>query len=297
MKLFACCSTYNLLITLEKIMPTEEKVDLLIGTQMPNYEILIPRVEKLPNIRRVYLYDSVSYKRIHYKNKIDKLLLHKGREIAYIESRLDIDWKQYCNQIYVYNDFEILGWYLVDKRIQYHLIEDGLNFFTYFHKYYNISADVYKGWKVSVKNLFNIGHRSFGASQYATDIEVNDLTGLEIPKKKVLVVQRKELMARLDDAQRKVLYDIFCQGKIIAHEKKTEKSLLLCTQPLNLDGQLKSMEEQQCLYLHIVKEYVQKGYQITVKPHPRDAVDYTELLSEFGCWVIDRFIPSEGKRC
>lgn len=293
MKLYACCSIYNLLITLVKVLPTNEKVDLLVGTQTPDYETLLPRIEKLDNINHIYIYDSVSYKKISYKGKIDKLLRSKQKEIVYIDNQLKIDWQKYKDEIYVFNDFEILGYYLVDKRIHYHLLEDGLNFFTYFHKYYNLPAQTYKGWKVWVKNRLNILHRPYGSSQYATDIEVNDLENLEINKEKVFVVPRKQLFTKLSVEHKKQLYEIFCQCPVTHNAKAGKKTVLLCTQPLYLDGQLQSLEVQRNVYADIVREYDSKGYQITIKPHPRDAADYSALCNEFACWVLDRYFPSE----
>lgn len=293
LKLYACFSIYNLLITLIKILPTKEKIDLLVGSQMPNYNVLLSRVKNLDCINQIYVFDSVSYKKISYKGKWDKLLYARRKEIQYIENQLDIDWHKYKEEIYIFNDFEILGFYLVDKHICYHLLEDGLNFFTYFHRYYQLPAKAYKGWQIKVKNYLDILHRPFGSSKYAIDIEVNDLQKLEINTKKVFEVPRKQLFERLNEIQRKTIYEIFCQSSVNSNNIKGKKTVLICTQPLYLDGQLKTMDIQQTVYRDVISQYNAEGYQITIKPHPRDTIDYMQLSKDYNCWVIDRYIPSE----
>lgn len=281
------------MITLTKVLPAGDKVDLLVGSQMPNYNVLLPCVKHLDCINQIYVFDSVSYKKISYKGKRDKLFHTRKKEIEYIESQLTLDWTKYKEEIYVFNDFEILGFYLVHKHIRYHLIEDGLNFFTYFHNYYQLPARVYKGWQIKVKNCLNILHRPFGSNQYVIDIEVNNLEKLEIESKKVFEVPRKQLFDALNTMQKKLIYEIFCQSPIQSNKLEDKKSVLICTQPLFLDGQLKTIELQQTVYRDIVNKYNAEGYQIIIKPHPRDMVNYLQLIKDYDCWVIDQYIPTE----
>ena len=293
MKIYACFSIYNLLIALVKALISNEQVDLLVGSQTPNSGVLLPRIQKLDCVNKIYFFNSQDYKKITYKNKIDKFLHSKNREIEYVEQRLEINWKDYEDNIYLFNDFEILGFYFVDRRIRYHLIEDGLNFFTYFNKYYNVKPNTYSGWHVKVKNFLNILHRPFGANQYVIDIEVNSLENLVIDTSKVVVVPRQQLYDRLNDLQKKVLYQVFCQNPVKQNLDDEKKDMLLCTQPLYLDGQLSDLKTQIQVYKDIIAEYAQKGYRICIKPHPRDDSDYTEICEQYQCWLIDRFIPSE----
>lgn len=293
MKIYACFSIYNLLIALVKALTSSEQVDLLVGSQIPNWGVLLPRIQELDCVNKTYFFNSQDYKKITYKNKIDKLLHSKKREIKYIEKQLKINWEYYEDNIYLFNDFEILGFYLVDCHIRYHLIEDGLNFFSYFDKYYNVNPSVYSGWHVRIKNFLNVLHRPFGASQYVTDIEVNSLENLVIDTSKVVVVPRKQLYDKLNDVQKKVLYQVFCQNPVKQNLDDEKKDMLLCTQPLYLDGQLSDLKVQMQVYKDIIAEYFQKGYRICIKPHPRDDSDYSEICEQYQCWLIDRFIPTE----
>ena len=136
-------------------------------------------------------------------------------------------------------------------------------------------------------------HRPFGASQYVTDIEVNSLENLVIDTSKVVVVPRKQLYDKLNDVQKKVLYQVFCQNPVKQNLDDEKKDMLLCTQPLYLDGQLSDLKVQMQVYKDIIAEYFQKGYRICIKPHPRDDSDYSEICEQYQCWLIDRFIPTE----
>lgn len=294
MKLYICSSLYHIFITLVKTSLSKEQVDLVIGTQVPNYQTVIERIKRRSDIRKIYLYDSESYKEMTYRNKIDRILHAKSREIEYIDRELPINWNEYVGEIYTYNDFEILGWYLVDRKIPFHLIEDGLNFFTYFHQYYNLPRAAYdpSHWKMKLKNLLEFNHRGFGASQYVQDIEVNSRDDLVIPAQKVVVVPRTELYRELSEEDKQRLYKVFCQQPLQKGIKQ-KKTMLLCTQPFYYDGQLSSLELQKQVFADIVCDYSDRGYAITIKPHPRDDVDYQDVCEKYNAWMIDRYIPSE----
>ena len=294
MKLYICLSLYNVLITLIKSLLANEKIDVIIGTQTPNYADIIERLKPLECVRNVYLFESTKYKDITYKNRFDKLINHAKNENDYIESQLNINWADYKDNVYIYNDFEIMGYYLVNKKINYHLIEDGLDFFTFFHTYYHLPKSAYDvtNWKIRIKNLFGIGHRLFGTSKYATDVEVNKLEGVVINTKKVFECSRNELFSELKPEHKKIIYSVFCAQKVEVCGG-AQKTALLCTQPLVMDGQLDSMDLHKRVYEDIISEYSDLGYVITIKPHPRDDFDYGQFCERYGCFVIDRYIPSQ----
>lgn len=295
MKLYICLSIYNLFISVTKALAAQEQADFLIGSQTPNYQEFAKRIENLDCVNRVYVFDSMSYKDIiSYRGRLNRLLRVAGQEKRYIEERVSIDFQMYKDEIYIYNDFDIMGHYLVGQKINYHLIEDGLNFFTYFYKYYQLPPSMYdvRHWKMRLKNFLGIGHRAWGASPYATDIEVNSLEGITVDKSKMFAVPRQELYASLTAEDKRTLYNVFCAQEV-AGGSAAKKSLLLCTQPLCEDGQLASLELQRRVYADIICDYTAAGYEITIKPHPRDTVDYGPLCEQYHCLLVDRFIPTE----
>ena len=124
MKVYCCFSLYNLYIAVAKAMVQNEKIDLVIGSQMPDYKNKIETIKSLDFINDIYVFDSVDYKNIKYKNTFDKIVNRKNYENKYINTKLKIDWTKYKDNIFLFNDFEILGWYFVNNQIRYHLIED-----------------------------------------------------------------------------------------------------------------------------------------------------------------------------
>lgn len=294
MKLYVCCSAYHLLITLMKARIENEQIDLVIASQMPNYEFFARKASEVENVNHVYTFDSLSCRKIYDKGRLYINLLGNIYVNRYMEKHIKIDWKKYKGNIYLYNDFEIWGNYFMNKKIYYHLIEDGLNFYTYFQEYGQLMPGRWnpKHWKMKLKNALGFGCRGYGASPYATDIEVNSLDGIIIDKAKVFEVPRKALFEKLNDEDKHILYNVFCMNDI-ADGRLAVKSMLLCTQPLCEDGQLASMEAQKNVYADIISEYAAKGYEITIKPHPRDTLDYGPLCEQYHCLLVDRFIPTE----
>ncbi|RHK81586.1 hypothetical protein DW044_16100, partial [Lachnospira eligens] len=61
-------------------MVQNEKIDLVIGSQMPDYKNKIETIKSLDFINEIYVFDSVDYKNIKYKNTFDKIVNRKNYE-------------------------------------------------------------------------------------------------------------------------------------------------------------------------------------------------------------------------
>ena len=59
-------------------MVQNEKIDLVIGSQMPDYKNKIETIKSLDFINDIYVFDSVDYKNIKYKNIFDKIVNQKN---------------------------------------------------------------------------------------------------------------------------------------------------------------------------------------------------------------------------
>lgn len=68
--------------------------------------------------------------------------------------------------------------------------------------------------------------------------------------------------------------------------KGEKKQMILFTQPLFKDGFVKSEMEQLIVYKNIINEYYEKNFQVTIKPHPRDNIEYSNLIEEYECSII-----------
>ena len=287
-KLYACFSVYHLYVTLVKLMVNNEIADLIIGYSIPNWDQLSARVGKFKSIRKIYTFDNIPKQGIFQRN-YERFLPRKATERRYVEERLNVEWKDYSD-IYVYSDLVLFTFYLMGKKIRYHLLEDGLNFYQYCFEYYSNHR---KSLIETIKRQLLYRHRRiFGTSPYIIDIEVNDKSLVKIPLENVIEVSRTVLYSQLTKSDKRLLYDIFCTNPIPKNDK-TSKSVLICTQPLYVDGHVKKLEIQVEIYKHIIEQQIKKGFFVTIKPHPRDEADYSRICEENNCLLIDRFIPIE----
>ena len=84
MKVYCCFSLYNLYIAVAKAMVQNEKIDLVIGSQMPDYKNKIETIKSLDFINDIYVFDSVDYKNIKYKNKTFQIIDQFGYDDYFI---------------------------------------------------------------------------------------------------------------------------------------------------------------------------------------------------------------------
>ena len=280
-KLYICHTPYQVFITLIKKFNDSSNVDLVICNTIPNCDYLIK------NIRE---------KNIFQKEKIAKKKFRTNEMIHLFEKNSDINILQY-DDIYIYNDWTTFGAYLMDKKIYYHLIEDGYNGLYYMKENFKdritfLNPNFMYYVKKIIKKILHIEYDYFGQSKYVIDIEVNDLTLVpkQFKKKKLVEVSKRKLYESINESQKQEIYNIFVNNKIAKSKGNLKKNLLLLTQPLYKDGMVKSLLVQVSVYKSIINEFI-KDYNITIKAHPRDDYDYQKLNPNIN--IIDRTIPIE----
>ena len=65
---------------------------------------------------------------------------------------------------------------------------------------------------------------------------------------------------------------------------------MILTQPLSIDGLLNSDEKQYGFYKKICDKYLSEGYEVYLKPHPRDTIIYEKIN---GVKLIAQIVPME----
>lgn len=203
---------------------------------------------------------SNMWNRILFTKKLAKL------ESAYVP----IDFKNY-KDIYVFCDEDPIGYYLNNKRIRYHALEDGLDTL--------ITAD---GARIANKGHFEL--KAFfseklnlificnGYSKYCIDMEVNNIKAIKYPCKKYIEVPREELAKKLSPEDKDVLTAIFVPDivmlrKQIAACDKDKENVLILTEPLC------SLDVRKQIFTDLYETYSEEG-NVFFKPHPRDELDY-----------------------
>lgn len=188
-------------------------------------------------------------------------------------------------EVYLFTDYSNVGGFLMRNQKKYHLLEDGCD--TFAKNVHSLSGrqrivkDILFSW-------FKIPY-AMGMSEYCIDVEVNDAQKLETTFScKVHEKKRNKLIASLTKEQINKLLKIF---EVDFDMNGNMKTLLLITQPLAEMYLTKTDDETVRFYEAHLKEY-SNDHRIYVKPHPRDAADYSKMLNG-NVTVIDRSIPIE----
>lgn len=292
-KLYICLTYYHTLITLIKSLVYHEHYDVWIMNDIPDYKNLVVRLENTHQFNSIKIIDAESINKeftYSFKSKNDRILHQKKRCKEVVEKYGGRVLKCYSD-IYIYHDFSPIGKYLIEQHIKYHLLEDALDYFKYFDSYYTLDKGAFTPG--TLKFIFKgiTGFHCWGMSHSCIDIEVNDLNGIKIPKGKCLVVPRKELFNKLSNSDKIAVFNVFAAGKEVNMTKG--KTAILCTQPLYKDNFVNSMVDQKTVFESIVRDYTNNGYHVVVKPHPRDDMDYSDLVQKYRCDLIDKNLPSE----
>ena len=297
-KVYICHTYYQVYITIVKEIKSKKSSDIILTTSIPNVEILKASLKQSEIFNEIIIFPELELKECFYKERIENKIFRGNKLIKLVEKNFK-NLKSY-NNIYIYNDWTVFGCYIMDKKLKYHLIEDGLDGFYYLKgnlnlinkKYFNkiFYPQLLQKIKKYIKKILNCGYEYFGTSKYAIDIEVNDISKIFIPHNKVIEVPKKGLFENLTIKEKKEIYDIFLNENIDINAK--DKKLLLLTQPLFVDRMVSREEYQIQAYIDILNKYG-KDYKICIKPHPRDCTDYENLLKKYNITILNKNMPTE----
>lgn len=304
-RVYVCHTYYHVYVTLLKefALPAKEqkKATLVLSKMSTDFEDLKERLEKQGLFEEIVYYDEKPYwffdelakYKVDYhnflKNMVNRIIF--TRKFARLQAKyVPLDFKQY-KDVYVFCDSDPIGYYLNAEHIHYHSIEDGLNSLVHVDaaRYDNRGHFEIKAFLASL-NLIFIQN---GYSKYCDDVEVNQIEGIRYPLKKHKEVPRAELFARLTQAEKNQIIDIFVKDKERLFGKMGElsqerKNYLILTEPLC------DLETRKRIFTDLLKEYETEA-NICLKPHPRDELDYTKVFS--GIVILDKMVPMEVLNC
>lgn len=297
-ELYACSSYYQVFIAIVKAMYEDKMIELVLeehGIETAD-ELSRQITYNLPEyVNKVYVCpDSEAVDPYEQKETAgDKELSEKL--VTYVEGILGIrkedggiNWnpEEYYEKINVFWDLGYVGTYLNIKGIKYTLHEDSLNSYKKIRE----NRPNYHYIFDEKERLSHKGVLPFGYSKYCQAVEVNDISGIQIPTEKVVECSREKMIEALDSKQRSRLMDAFIDPDIMENIITDEKTLLLLTEPFAVTGRLPDETSQERLYKDIVREYGQ-GKRLIIKAHPRDVMDYKKVFPE--ALVIEKNLPME----
>ena len=236
--------------------------------------------------------------RILIKENIVKDIIHIDESIfAFCKSmpqrrELKIRLKNF-DKVNIFIDHFTIGAYLDKYKIPYNTIEDGYNFFMYEYrdfreKLFTKEATI-QDYKEFIKHILFCKKNKPGFGKYCQSIEVNDIS--VVPKDeryhKFKEVPRKELFENISEERKQLILRVFGVEEL---SEVQDKSILILTQPLSMDGLLNSDDKQYGFYKRICDKYLSKGYEVYLKPHPRDSITYRNIN---GIKLIAQNVPME----
>ncbi len=199
---------------------------------------------------------------IRFKLKIHRIPLL----FNFIKQRYKFDPKWFQEkEIFIFNDNSYMGCYLNTHKINYNLIEDGLNFFRINPFNYIKQNKLYK--------LFGLDWEYLSKSKYTKSIEVNSINHLWLSSDKIKELNREQMFRKLNPEDIDSVAKIFDYKPLDVLDNR-EKTLLL-TQPLWESGVISHTRKIE-LYKQLVKKY--SIGTLYIKAHPSEKEDYRKIF-------------------
>ncbi len=285
--LYAVSTYYHALISCVKQLLGNDTADIICMDYIPSGELLSDKIRKSGIFDKTFYVGKIE----EYKseNIIDYVLLYHKKNAKIIEKQFLVSLDGY-DEINIFHDDTWFAHYLKDKNIKYRLIEDALDSFKTINESNFAFMVRCNPIKLAIKRSLNIGYVFCGYDKRTVEVEVNDVSGLEIERLangKLVEKPRIAMFGSLSDGDITILKNIFLKD---IPTIDAERSVLLLTQPLFTDRIVDSEEKQVELYKTIVRK-VTFGEQLVIKPHPRDLVDYSVIFPE--AILIDKNMPLE----
>lgn len=301
-RIYVCHTYYHVYVTFlkELALPVEKRgqATLVLSKMSNHFETLGSRVESTGLFEQVITFDE---KREDFFPELVKLrtagkgfLMHLWNRIRFTrlyakleEPYVPVDFREY-GDVYVYCDSDPIGYYLNQKKIPYHALEDGLNCL----KNYDAARYDNRGHfqlKVFLSRKLNLIFVQNGYGKYCLDMEVNDISAIKYPCPQYIEQPRQALVDRLTPEDKSIILQAFIrdmaklQAQIDAAGSVGDKILIL-TDPLC------TLDVRERIFRDIIRMYEKEG-TIFLKPHPRDELDYRSLFAEYP--QFDATVPME----
>lgn len=194
---------------------------------------------------------------------------------------LNVD--QYQN-IYIHNDWSVLGRYLQDCHAGYILCED--TFGSTLGPDQHLVTDQRALPDFAARQKSGKGYLYWGDSPWCKQVESEDAARCTLFGPEKLVTDSKgALLASLSDAEKAMVRSVFLTQPLPDH---AEGATLLLPRSFVADGLL-TQERQDAMFRAVAARYTVGP--LFIKTHPRDTTDYQALFPD--AVILERTMPSE----
>lgn len=301
-RIYVCHTYYHVYVSFlkELNLPKEKRgqATLVLSKLSTDFEKLKERVERSGLFEEVIEFDE---KRDTYFPELQKWRAGTGnflgnllyrikftKEFAKLEEPfIPVNFKEY-GEIYVYCDADPIGYYLNQKKIRYHALEDGLNTLKNKDDARYANRGHFK-LKAFLSRKFNLIFVHNGYGKYCIDMEVDNISAIKYPCPQYVEVRRQTLVDRLTEEDKRLILKTFIRDMEGLEKQLTESSrigdkILILTEPLC------TLDVREKIFRDVVAIYEKEG-TIFIKPHPRDVLDYKKIFPQYP--QFDATVPME----
>lgn len=263
--IYICYTLYHLLVSLIYCLLSNDRSKIVITTRILDAKKLGQNVKEVFPKFEVEIVNDEDFTRVgfRYFSRVHELF----RSIIGV------------GNMHIFNESTQIGYYLHRNRIPYTLLEDGLNSLQHPKNKYHFSR------KEELKYILYNKPRHHGYSRFCRTIIVNEIKGIPIDsrQKKLIEDPKDKLLSQLSFPNKEKLLYIFGMTTL----KISDPAVIILTQPL--EDEFSDDLKKQVFWKSLIDKYISEGYNVYVKVHPRDSLDY----SHFPVSILPKNVPAE----
>lgn len=282
--LYICHTPYQVLVEICRAFSASAKPEILLSHTIPDAQPLAARLESCGLFSKVTTFDENACGSAMQQGFWRTLLLQHAMGVRNVEHYYGFKIKRSeYNNIYIHNDWSVLGRYLQDKNIPYILCEDTLGSTSHVSEHLICAQRAQPLFKL--RRLFRYGYQYWGDWAGIKALEAEDLSRVYYPGSKDIEHSWAKTFHELTDEQKEMILNVFLTQPIPHNEKN---STLFLPRDFVADSLL-NQEDQDAIYQAIVQKYCDGP--LFIKAHPRDQNDYSILFPD--AIILQRTMPSE----
>lgn len=277
--LYICHTAYQVLVDLLRAGRAEGGPHtMVLSAAVADAEALAARLDKTGVVRTV-LVDETRWP----GTVTGPLASLRARRAFEARCGWKLDRPRYEN-VYIHNDWSVLGRYLQDCHAGYILCED--TFGSTLGPDQHLVTDQRDAPDFAQKQRSGKGYLYWGDSPWCKLVESEDAARCTLFGPEKLVTDSKgALLQSLTDAEKAMVRSVFLTQPL---PEQAEGATLLLPRSFVADG-LMTQERQDAMFRAVAARYAVGP--LFIKTHPRDTTDYQALFPE--AVILERTMPSE----
>ena len=277
--LYICHTAYQVLVDLLRASRTPGAPHTMVfSTEVADAPALAARLDKTGAVRTVLVDES------RWPGAVTgPLAAWRSRRAFERLCGWKLDRAQY-QDVYIHNDWSVLGRYLQDCHAGYILCED--TFASTLGPDQHLVTDQRAAPDFAQKQQSGKGYLYWGDSPWCKAVETEDAARCTLfGPERLLQDSKGALLRSLTDAEKALVRAVFLTQPL---PETADGATLLLPRSFVADGLL-TQERQDAMFRAVAARYAVGP--LFIKTHPRDATDYAALFP--GATVLQRTMPSE----